>query len=393
MFDSNKRKGKSVCYKQTLFSALSFILSISLCFSISSCNRKNDGAVSSKIASVEVSSSVAIIESDIVSSSIAKTEGPSSQPIKQEVISSATISNATSTIVNQGTVAQTGVFNVHLSADKWTYKIDKSKPVPLQPCVDNSFFNDVMFVGDSITTGIDLYDIVNGCSVVAYTGINTSTILSKAVVRNKQGTKVTFLNAMKEYNPKHIFIMLGINGIAFQSKENFLTGYRQFVDAVKAQHPNAIIYLQSILPVTNKKQNADKRFANSKINSYNEGIQALALEKNVYYLNVAEAFKDAYGNLPSNASSDGVHFGPAHYRLWIEYLKRHTVYTGEIPKEPAPPSSTSQPQISTSIPAQTSTSKEEDKPETSKESTETSSKLVLISRPEREDKDTTASVN
>lgn len=393
MFYSNKRKGKFACFKRVLFSVLSFILSISLCFSVSSCAKKNENAVSSKIASVENSSSVAVTENDMVSSSIAKTEVSSSQPVKQEISSSVATSNATSAIVNQGTVAQTGVFNVHLSADKWTYVIDKSKPVPLQPCVDNSFFNDVMFVGDSITTGIDLYDIVNGCSVIAYTGINTSTILSKAVVRNKQGTKVTFLNAMKEYNPKHIFIMLGINGIAFQSKENFLTGYRQFVDAVKAQHPNAIIYLQSILPVTNKKQNSDSRFANSKINSYNEGIQALALEKNVYYLNVAEAFKDAYGNLPSKASSDGVHFGPAHYRLWIEYLKRHTVYTGEIPKEPVPPTSTSQPQTSTSAPVQNSTSKQENQQQTSKDHEETSSKQVLISRPEREDVETTASIN
>ena len=44
--------------------------------------------------------------------------------------------------------------------------------------------------------------------------------------------------------------------------------------------------------------------------------------------------KDANGNLPANASSDGIHFGPAHYRLWIEYIKRHTVYTGVIPQDP-----------------------------------------------------------
>ncbi len=391
MTNLSKRKGKTSRFMRVLFSALSFILSISLCFSLFSCSNKDSNASSSNISVSEVSSSIPVIESEIASSSIAKPEESSSEPIKKEPSSNDIASKTVSATVNQGTVAQTGVFDVYFSAEKWTYRIDKSKPVPLQPCVDNSFFNDVMFVGDSITTGIDLYDIVNGCSVVAYTGINTSTILSKAVVRNRQGTKVTFLNAMKQYNPKHIFIMLGINGIAFQSKDNFLSGYSQFLDAVIAQHPNSVIYLQSILPVTNKKQNADKRFANSKINSYNEGIQALALKKGVYYLNVAEAFKDAYGNLPSSASSDGIHFGPAHYRLWIEYIKRHTVYTGEIPQEPVssiPVSS--QTETSTPSSSETPTSQPEISQPPVETSSETSSKQVLISRPERED--TTASI-
>jgi len=375
----NTKKIDKTRYVRVLFLILSFILFITLC--LASCGNKN--GVSSKISELEPLSSISFAENDIISSSAAKTEESSSEPLRQDVTSKTTTSKNASASVNQGTVAQTGIFDVLASAEKWTYRIDKSKPVPLQPCVDNSFFNNVMFVGDSITTGIDLYDIVSGCSVVAYTGINTSTILSKAVIRNQQGTKVTFLNAMKQYNPKHIYIMLGINGIAFQSKDNFLTGYRQFLDAVIAQHPNAIIYLQSILPVTNKKQNSDSRFANSKINSYNEGIQALALEKGVYYLNVAEAFKDAYGNLPSKASSDGVHFGPAHYRLWIEYLKRHTVYTGEIPNESI--SSSSQISTSTPVPSQTETIQPDDSQKPPETPAETSSKIVLISRPERDE--------
>ena len=44
------------------------------------------------------------------------------------------------------------------------------------------------------------------------------------------------------------------------------------------------------------KKSADKKFANSKINEYNSLVQNLAKEKGVYYLNVAEAFKDKNGN-------------------------------------------------------------------------------------------------
>jgi len=221
---------------------------------------------------------------------------------------------------------------VYKEAKEWTYVIDKSKPVPLQPAVKDEFFSNAMFVGDSITTGIDLYGIVKGAPVVAYTGINTNTILTRQVFRSGS-SKITFLQQMKKYNPRHIYIMLGINGIAFQSKDNFINGYSQFVDAVKKQHPNANIYLQSILPVTANKQKSDSRFANSKINTYNKAIQKLATEKGVYYLNVAESFKNSSGNMPGAASADGIHFGTAYYRRWIEYVRRHVVRRAVQPTE------------------------------------------------------------
>ena len=234
------------------------------------------------------------------------------------------------------------IYNINSYAKEWTYNIDKSKPVPLQPKVDDSYFSNAMFVGDSITTGIDLYGIVKGVPVVAYTGINTNTVLTSKVFRTQKG-KITFLEKMKMYKPKYIYIMLGTNGIHFQSKTSFITGYSKFVDAVKKQHPNAIIYLQLILPVSAKKS-ADKKFANSKINEYNALVQKLAKEKGVYYLNVAEAFKDKNGNMPSAATSDGIHFGPAYYKRWIEYLKTHTVYTGK-----APTSTSSKPKETSSV--------------------------------------------
>lgn len=217
------------------------------------------------------------------------------------------------------------VYDVLAAAPEWTYAIDKSAPVVLQPAVDDNYFNDVLFVGDSITTGIDLYSIMKNANVVAYTGINTNTVMTRAVIPSPQG-KETFLQAMNRYHPKAIYIMMGINGLAWQSKAALISGYAEFLDAVKAQHPYATIYLQSILPVTDKKQRADARFSNDKIRDYNAAILKLAAEKDVYYLNVAESFYDAFGNLPNSAApKEGIHFGPSCYRRWIEYLKRHTV--------------------------------------------------------------------
>ncbi len=334
---SVRRSGRTALHIATVFLALLVCLAVFL-IALFSCERKPDKVVVSSSFKAETSSIVSSIPKE-ESSAIAKPETSSeTSSVVSKTSSLAPVSSKSSTssksqsaTVNTTNPANNNnlIYNINSYAKEWTYTIDKSKPVPLQPKVDNSYFSNAMFVGDSITTGIDLYGIIKGVPVVAYTGINTNTVLTSKVFRTNSG-KITFLQKMKQYKPKYIYIMLGTNGIHFQSKTSFITGYSKFVDAVKKQHPNAIIYLQSILPVSAKKS-SDKRFANSKINEYNALVQKLAKDKGVYYLNVAEAFKDGKGNMPSAATSDGIHFGPAYYKRWIEYLKTHTVYTGKIP--------------------------------------------------------------
>lgn len=347
-------RARKTLITSVIVSVLCCLLVIALVLVFALGDRTKENA-SSGVASVESTytstSSFVSVETSSVSENESEAEDAISSVVsvetetssKKENVSSKNQSTSSKPKTSSGASVATGnkdnyglPFDVYKEAKEWTYAIDidKSKPVPLQPAVKDDFFTNVMFVGDSITTGIDLYGIVKGAPVVAYTGINTNTILTRQVFRSGS-YKITFLQQMKKYNPKHIYIMLGINGIAFQSKDNFINGYSQFVDAVKKQHPNANIYLQSILPVTANKQKNDSRFANSKIDSYNKAILKLAKEKGVYYLNVAESFKNSNGCMPGAASADGIHFGTAYYRRWIEYVRRHVV------RKSAPPTETS----------------------------------------------------
>ena len=200
------------------------------------------------------------------------------------------------------------------------------QPISETPQVDDSYFDDAMFVGDSITTGIELYGVMPNATVVASTGINPNTIITTPDIELADGSSVTILQAMSAYHPKKIYIMLGSNGVEFIGKETMMELYGEFIDAVKAQHPDSIIYLQSILPVTQAKEAASPELSNDKIDEYNTAIMELAGEKEAYYLNVAESFKDETGALPDEASpNDGMHFGVSHYEIWMDYLKCHAV--------------------------------------------------------------------
>ncbi len=205
---------------------------------------------------------------------------------------------------------------------------DYSQPVPQSgETLDNSYFDDALFVGDSITEGIGSYALMKNAGVVAFTGINTDTIMTREVIRNDQGELETMLEAASHYpDAKKIFVMLGANGIAWIGKESFVENYGAFLDALREQHPDADIFVESILPVTAQYETENEQITNAKIREYNQALLAMAQQKEYYYLDVESVFADENGCLPDEASpTDGMHFGPKYYEMWFDYLKCHAV--------------------------------------------------------------------
>ena len=202
----------------------------------------------------------------------------------------------------------------------------RNPQVPEGEWLSSGYFDDALFVGDSITEGIKLYDVMSNATVLSSTGVNLDSLYTKDAVTLADGSKAPILEASKNYSPGKIYLMMGVNSL-LSDEESFRAAYGRVVDTLTSQHPDAIFYIQSILPVTadyEKRQNAVAD--NKKIDRYNEILKELAAEKQVYYLNVAEVFKDADGCLPNSASpKDGIHFGSSWYRKWFDYLRSHGV--------------------------------------------------------------------
>ncbi len=201
-------------------------------------------------------------------------------------------------------------------------------PLPESERVDSTYFNDAVFFGDSVTDGITLYQTMANAKVIAFTGINPATTLTREVIKTDAGdAKIPMINALGSMDPGKIYIMIGINSIA-DNKDSFISSYGNMLDAIIAQHPEATIYVQPITPVTAKFETSSKNtydITNAKINEYNSELLRLSGEKRVYYVNVSEALSDETGALPDEASpKDGIHFGAKYYEKWFEYLKTHT---------------------------------------------------------------------
>ncbi len=199
-----------------------------------------------------------------------------------------------------------------------------SKPLPETAMRETAYFDDAVFVGDSITTGIDLYGTLTNAGVVASTGINLETALTAKTVRNKSGDKVTIPEAVKELKPKKVYLMLGTNGIDWMSVDSMITQYEKVFDTIKKDNPDAVFYIQSIPPITHEKEKKSSQMSIKKIKEYNARLLKLAQSKKAYYVDVYSAIASDDGYLSSDISTDGVHFESSVYTTWIEYVRRHT---------------------------------------------------------------------
>lgn len=201
-----------------------------------------------------------------------------------------------------------------------------ANPVPPSEPLDMSYFDSCAFVGDSLSVGLSSYGFIPEKSVIADIGmnidkINTATLPSP----NPDVPGKTVLEALKERNPQNVYIMLGSNGIAWLSNEFMINEYSKFVDKVKAELPEAKIYILSIPPVAEGRETAASyAIQNSAIDAYNSELLKFANEKNLNFVDLNTELKGNDGKLPVEyAAKDGMHFNRNTYTIMLNYILNH----------------------------------------------------------------------
>lgn len=229
------------------------------------------------------------------------------------------IENETNNEINKETNEVKNTNETNVNTEENTVKNENaSKDVS-----NKKFDGSVAFIGDSRTQGFLMYTGLKDVVDYTYIGLMVDTAVTKEFVKASGGKKVTILEDMKTKDIDTVYIMLGINELGWSYSQVFVKYYGNLIDEIRKVKPNCKIYLQSIIPVTKEKSDSDDIYNNNNIRKYNELIKKLAQDKNVTYLDVASYLADSSGNLPSSASTDGVHVNKEYCLKWYEYLKNN----------------------------------------------------------------------
>ena len=205
---------------------------------------------------------------------------------------------------------------------------DFTQPAPASEAVEMDYFSDALFIGDSRTDGLRLYSGIKGADFYCYKGLTIFEMDSKEVIE-LDGGKYTVVDALargKQY--KKIYISLGINELGYYNDDAFHNTFASFLEKVRQLQPDAVIYLENLVPVNAEKCAANKQPSyvnNDRVAAYNAIFPQLAVEEHVILLDVADALTDENGILPADATVDGVHFTKAWYQKWLAFLMEHTV--------------------------------------------------------------------
>lgn len=190
--------------------------------------------------------------------------------------------------------------------------------------VEDSYFDDALFIGDSRTEGFMLYTSLSNIKAYCSKGLSISRIYEDKVVTLEDGRTVTVMDALQEQKYKKIYIMFGINELGWPYDDLFIEQYAKMIHDIKQLEPDAIIYVENIIPVSAERSATDPIYNNANVGHFNEMIEQVCREQNVVYLDVASALAGEDGALPANASTDGVHCNKEYCEVWLNYLKNNT---------------------------------------------------------------------
>ncbi len=183
--------------------------------------------------------------------------------------------------------------------------------------VDESWFDDAVFIGDSHIEGFCDYAGVRNATYYYKRGLDIWSVLKKPFV----GGKLTVPQALSQQRFGKIYIMLGINEIGCGTTESYAAQYADVVAQLRELQPDALIYIQAIFHTSQKKSDTTI-YNNDTINARNEAISRLADGERVFFLDCNAVFDDENGALTPTYSGDGVHVKAPYYTMWRDYLLR-----------------------------------------------------------------------
>lgn len=232
---------------------------------------------------------------------------PSSSETEETSVPASSETQATDEPVDVPTSSET---------DESTAHETPSEPVDIT--YDRAFFTNDLFIGDSIATGLYLYnklDMQNVAAEVGYTPYKAYT----DPIDLYDGSSMTAVDYAVLRQPKRIYVMIGSNGLAAASAME--SSYRTMIDKLRENCPESEIYCISLTPVT-----ADTDYislSNEAIMGFNAFIEGLCSEYGLSYVDFYTKVVDDSGYFSkSYAEIDGFHFKGGTYDLLLNTVQK-----------------------------------------------------------------------
>lgn len=162
-------------------------------------------------------------------------------------------------------------------------------------------FANAVIMGDSITSGFNVYEVLDTSKVVAEKGVHLNQL---------DGLIQTVVNL----NPQVLFLALGLNDVSSTAGDTaaFAAAYQIVIDTLQTRLPNTKLYVNGILPV--KESVVERNPVYAKIPDYNTALRNLCESEGLTFIDNTKILKDEY------YEQDGEHMKKIYYPVWGEHM-------------------------------------------------------------------------
>ena len=186
--------------------------------------------------------------------------------------------------------------------------------------VEMDYLDDALFIGDSRTSTLYEYAGWENTDFFVKYGQTVWDVWDSEM----DGVTLEQMLTNKKYGK--IYLMLGINELGTGTPESFASQFGTVVARVQQLQPDAVIFVQSIMHVTQSKDAENTYINNQEINARNERLKMLADNKSIFYIDENEVMDDpGTGKLKEEYSFDGVHLQVKYIDVWREFLLNHGI--------------------------------------------------------------------
>lgn len=192
--------------------------------------------------------------------------------------------------------------------------------------VSDQYLDGALFIGDSRTSTLAIYGGWKTCTFWVKNGISIWEVMDAKIATAGGKENVTVREGLIANQYSKIYIMLGINELGTGTPRSFYEQYEKVITEMRKIQPNAKIFVQSILHVTDGKDRTGSYINNEEINKRNHFLSEIDKIKGVYFLDLNIVFDDpSIKKLNPDFSTDGVHLKATQIDKWKKYLLEHGI--------------------------------------------------------------------
>ncbi len=233
----------------------------------------------------------------------------SSSSVVQSSQSSSSSETQSSSSVEQSSSSQTQ------SSTPQSSSSSQGNTVPTS--FDKEFFKDDLFIGDSIFTGLYLYNHLDQKNVAAKVGYTPYGVINSAF----DARGMTAADYAEQLSPKRIFILIGSNGLSSSGIGALKNSYGEMIKVLKERVPQAKICCISLTPVA--RETDYPNIHNSDVREMNDFIKQQCAEQGCDFYNFYSSITDSEGYfLKEYAEVDGLHFKSNTYKMLLSALQK-----------------------------------------------------------------------